>query len=450
MAYVPGYENDIFVSYAHGDDRDWIGHLTERLKGELKRRLGAEPTLWIDNEALPKSRDFRDQIPASVEDSALFVLFASPSYLRSEYSVGHECRAFEATLPIRRTRFSGTEFTYSQFALRCLLVPIDNNEHWELFPGLTDISFCDGAGTFPLGSHEFETALRQLVAELILLLKRMRNRSTPVFVYPYNPDPPLAEAHELLCQELTAQSYRLLPDRLVGLPAQLNEAALAVFLLGERYDDTLDQLTTAARRSGKPWLVWCLPMSEDGSPEQAGFIRTLEDAGSDSLTFLNASKDLREVKGQVLSLLRPNTLALPLLSEKPRVYVVYDSRDRREKANAGRIVYHYRKEFQFQLNDEPAMHTERMAESEGVLLVWGSSEEAWCLSEFETMLQISGKARSRGLCLFEPRETKISAKHQLHDGSAGVHLIEQFGPFDAGRLEAFFGPIRQGRRTGAL
>ena len=58
MAYVPGFDHDVFISYAHGDDRDWINSFMDRLKQTLKRLLGIEPIFWIDTNDLRKSRDF--------------------------------------------------------------------------------------------------------------------------------------------------------------------------------------------------------------------------------------------------------------------------------------------------------------------------------------------------------------------------------------------------------
>src|SRR5271165_6028959 len=109
MAYVPGFEHDIFISYAHGDDRDWINRLLDRLKPELKRRLGIEPTIWIDKGDLRSSRDFRQEIPDSVRSSAVFVLLPSPTYIRSPYCVGEECQAYGETIPDKQKRY-GDEF----------------------------------------------------------------------------------------------------------------------------------------------------------------------------------------------------------------------------------------------------------------------------------------------------------------------------------------------------
>jgi hypothetical protein len=448
MAYIPGFEYDIFVSYAHGDDREWINGLLDRMKPALKRLLGTEPSLWIDKNDLRSSRDFSKEIPASVRSSAVFLFFTSPSYIRSEYCVCEECPAFRDTLAGKQPRFAGPDFANEQFAFRCPILPVDNNEHWQLFPGLSDIAFCDDVDTFAIGSAEFEISFRKLTGELIQLLKRMRNRSHSVFVYPLHPGPGLQEAHKTLAAELTAQSYRLLPDRLVSLPDQLREATLSVFLLGEVYDENVDQLAKAASAGGRPWLVWCSPASQDAVPEQLGLLRHLEQLDSATKTFLNAAITPSKLKEEVLALLRPATLASQSPIDKPRVYLVYNSREREDKANAGQIIYHYKNEFHFDLPDDPAQHTARLAGSDGVLLVWGNTEENWCAPEFESMIQVSRRARAKGLCLFDPPDKKIGAIDQIRRGATDVHIVEEFGKFEPARLEPFFNPIRRNTVAG--
>ena len=63
MAFVPGFDHDVFISYAHGDDRDWINRFLDRLKPALSRRLpGAD--VWIDKDDLRQSSDFKQEHPS--------------------------------------------------------------------------------------------------------------------------------------------------------------------------------------------------------------------------------------------------------------------------------------------------------------------------------------------------------------------------------------------------
>ena len=280
------------------------------------------------------------------------------------------------------------------------------------------------------------------------LLKRMRNRSNSVFVYPSKPRQILKEAYEKLTGELTAQSYRLLPDIQVSLSDQLREASLSVFMLGDIYDESVDKLCQAASVGGKPWVVWCSPASQDATPEQIGLLRYLEDLDSDTKTFLDATITPSKLNEEVLAFLRPNPLMIPAPSKKPRVYLVYSSRVREDKGHAGQIIYHYRNEFHFDLSDDPTQHTTLLMGSDGVLLVWGRSDEDWCAPQFESMIRVSQRARSRGLCLFDPEETKTAVANLLSASLAKVQVVKEFGKFDPSRLQSFFNSINPGPQRG--
>ena len=440
MAYVPGFQHDVFISYAHGDDRAWIDRLVDQLGTAVKQRLGIKPSLWIDDDALRASRDFSNEIPDAVRHSAVFLLLPSPCYIRSRYCAEQECKVFEATIPARRARF-GPKFANDLFALRCPLLPIDKNEHWSLVPGLTDIPFFDEQDTFPTDSPQFKTQFRRLVADLVELLNRMRNQSTAVFLYP--PDPPgeLQTAYRPLAAELSAHGYRILPDRAVNLQDQLREASMAVFLLGAQYDDAARELTEiAASRKEMPWVVWRSPAAERTLvTEQAGYCDYVEHLDSAAKTYLDGSILPEKVKEEVLSLLRPDPQALPETDGRPRVYLIYNPRDYAEVKNVGHITFHFRNEVHFEHPDDPAQHTKRLSGSDGVLLVWGNADEDWCAREFAEMVQSS--KRTRGLCLFDPVGSKPTTVQQIRAGFGDLYIGEEFGRFDPARLNTFFTPL---------
>jgi hypothetical protein len=218
--------------------------------------------------------------------------------------------------------------------------------------------------------------------------------------------------------------------------------------MGDVYDRTLDELTRIAHRCGKPWFVWCSPESQDVRPGPAGFLRYLENLDAPAKRFLDARVSSNELKDEVLAFLQLSTLLPSHSSDKPRVSILYDWRDRRETGNAGQIVYHYRNQFEFDLPEPPAERTAHLANADGVLLVWGNSEEEWCASEFESMLHISRMA-SKGLCLFDQQNTKMDKLHRLRSIVPDVQVIEQFGRFDPSRLESFFRRLRRSARDSA-
>ena len=448
MPFVPGFENDVFISYAHGDDRDWINRFLDRLGPALNRLLPGV-ALWVDKDDLRKSRNFEQDIPESLAASAVLISLVSPTYIERPYCVQQEYRRFAAQAAARKQpsqRFCTPEFSADLFGLRCPILPLpDDSYRNAIFPGATDISFCDNISTYALTSPEFENSFRTLLRELRSLLIRMRNHATPVFVYPPAPTPEITDAHSALTRELHAQSYRILPGNELDPLPSLARSELAVFLLGPKYDqsETTKRLTAQINQLEKPFIIWPSPTLEtDGEVAQRGFYQSLVELESPRKTLLRAAINPEKLKEEVFAILNPRAKIPPPTAGKPRVYLVYDSAKTSEKNNAGKIVFHYQDDFQFDLSDNPRTHSLCLTQSDGVLLVWGDANEDWCSAEFEQIVRLSTQPKSRGICLFDPKQSKAALAEQIRSGNT-MFVAEQFGPFDSARLEPFFAPIRK-------
>jgi TIR domain len=93
MAFVPPYVCDIFVSYAHVDDRPapgtntgWVTTLVQGLTWYLAQKLGRSDafTLWMDHE-LAGNVPLTPEITAKLHNSATMVLIWSPGYVASAW-----------------------------------------------------------------------------------------------------------------------------------------------------------------------------------------------------------------------------------------------------------------------------------------------------------------------------------------------------------------------------
>ncbi|HMI92636.1 MAG TPA: TIR domain-containing protein [Polyangiales bacterium] len=93
MAYVNAYRNDVFVSYAHVDDRalpgagtGWVCTLVDALKIVLAEQLGRAEVLavWRDLQ-LAGNVSVSEEVLAAVRDSALLLVVLSEGYLASEW-----------------------------------------------------------------------------------------------------------------------------------------------------------------------------------------------------------------------------------------------------------------------------------------------------------------------------------------------------------------------------
>lgn len=87
MAFVPGYDYDLFISYAHVDELEgWVSAFHKQLEVKLSSRIGriGVVKIWRDRE-LDGSQLFDDVIFDRIRRSALFLSLCSPGYLESDY-----------------------------------------------------------------------------------------------------------------------------------------------------------------------------------------------------------------------------------------------------------------------------------------------------------------------------------------------------------------------------
>ncbi len=93
MTFVPGYEHDIFVSYAHvndeapvGTDTGWVTTFVNGLKRELAQRLGRADaySLWMDHE-LAGNVPVTQEIMANLSQSATLIVVFSQAYAASAW-----------------------------------------------------------------------------------------------------------------------------------------------------------------------------------------------------------------------------------------------------------------------------------------------------------------------------------------------------------------------------
>src|SRR5271157_6092502 len=92
MAFLPGYKHDIFVSYAHNDNKPyvesdigWVKNLIKILRTRVVELLGSDSVdIWMDYEL----RGNDAVTPTIMEDlahSAILLFVSSESYLASSW-----------------------------------------------------------------------------------------------------------------------------------------------------------------------------------------------------------------------------------------------------------------------------------------------------------------------------------------------------------------------------
>src|SRR5215475_7701764 len=93
MAYVPGWQNDVFVSYAQVDDRPlpgasdgWVSLLVDALKTLLAMQLGRAEVLavWRDLQ-LARHAQLTPEIFGALRSSATLLIILSEGYLATDW-----------------------------------------------------------------------------------------------------------------------------------------------------------------------------------------------------------------------------------------------------------------------------------------------------------------------------------------------------------------------------
>ncbi len=85
MSVVPGFKHDLFVSYAHQNDRPWgwVSNFIETLKEELAGK-SRDFSMWWDP-GLRSGENFDVAIADAISESAVFLSILSPAYGDSTY-----------------------------------------------------------------------------------------------------------------------------------------------------------------------------------------------------------------------------------------------------------------------------------------------------------------------------------------------------------------------------
>ncbi len=184
MAYLPEFEVDIFISYAHVDNATanpaelgWVELFSEHLRVELDRLTGrsGKAAIWWDK-ALGKNQVFNQTIQTRLERSALLLVLTSRGHLASEYCQ-QEVRWFCESVSQQPWGLQIGD------RLRLVNVRLQNIHHSQWPPqyqvalchDFHDVQPAGGFGTpFAPGSAEFKRVLLELRDTLFHTLGHFR------------------------------------------------------------------------------------------------------------------------------------------------------------------------------------------------------------------------------------------------------------------------------------
>lgn len=294
------FEYDVFISYAHlddrsptGEERGWIDLLYQRLSVMLSQQLGEEVKVWRDERSLQGNDELDGAISAGVERALLLVSIFSPRYVKSDWCQ-RELRAFHEAATRGETSAAGPAFRRRIFKVRKtpLLEPqrklepdfvanltgyefygedeatgalvefgtgTDDKRYWKeltrlvshMTKALIDLKYSapppppqENVNTAPPSSTSPASTPAANVVE-----KSADAASSSKLVYVAQTTSDLKAETQAVRDELTQRGHRVLPEEVLPLEATYEElsavvrrdlarCALSVHLVGARYGST--------------------------------------------------------------------------------------------------------------------------------------------------------------------------------------------------------------------
>ncbi len=199
MALIPGYEYDIFISYAHVDNATfpgqadgWIEQFYKNLNLMLAKRFGRLDIvkIWWDNKKLDGSVLFDDSIETGIKKSAIMICLNSPGYIASDY-----CKLELNTFYTKaHSEKAGLKVGERSRILHVLLNNIPHPKWPKELSGTSGFHFHDAKDAADFGdpvetlSPEFKTQMQNVRDAVWNLLNDFPKEETETVVQKQSPD----------------------------------------------------------------------------------------------------------------------------------------------------------------------------------------------------------------------------------------------------------------------
>ena len=291
---------DIFISYAHlddrspfGDEKGWIDLLHERLSVMVSQALGYELSIWRDGHNLQGNDLLQGAIGEGITQSLLLVPVISPRYVQSDWC-NREMAAFHAAEPPPQAAAPG----FRSRVFKVLKTPLPKHleklepEQIRSLVGYKFFGEDDTEFSSDPKDKSYWTMLQRLVSDITKTLTELKYSSnsqpaavaTPApslvgyapvkpaasavvapnganvakLVYLAETTSDLAKERELVRDELRQRGHGVLPEQKLPLEemkqteeavrAALAHCALSVHLVGTRYGSTPEDDARSAVR----------------------------------------------------------------------------------------------------------------------------------------------------------------------------------------------------------
>ena len=467
MALVPGFEHDIFISYAHVDELTvdgtpgWVSLFHKHLSIELGRMIGRanKVKIWRDD-ALEKGQRFDDTIETALRNSAVLVSLTSNGHLASDYCQ-LELTMFQDQLG--KDGIGPNVGDRSRF-VNCLLSEIPFSDWPTVFEGTTGYDFYDREEAYVKdpSSKIFRKELMGLVQYLTRLLTSMTEKApttvvteetkaaTGPCIFLAETGDSLRSTRKKLAQELTREGITVVTDvpppyeaseHDGALHKALEQTVLSVHLFGEYPDREItpgQPLTYAqhqvhqAQAAGKRPYIWVpkmLSLEEVEDEDYRDFLQSLEEGQRQGheYEFVRGGKD--QLLPQILDRWQQAQAPTPVANQ---LSVLLDTHVKDQLHAFGllqELSQYNIQPYLNQQNDDPIANLdsleERLSEVNALMVLYGSVSESWVRQRLGTFLQMS---MVKGLpiqsfCVVDVPPEQPDAEVKFKFGPLPVHVL---------------------------
>jgi hypothetical protein len=486
----PGFKHDLFISYAHFDnrplyesDQGWVDRLHDRLEIILTMWLGEKLEIWRDLK-LHGNDHFGPEMLERLSQSALILSVLSPSHIKSEWCQ-KELRAFHQ----RAAANGGIHINNKSRVFKVCKTPVNQEAHPPELQGILGYEFfgldqktkrlqefSDEVG--PNRDKRYWDKLDVLAQDIKELIEYLRHPQ-PSTAKPFGKTIYLAETtsdrrddRDRIRSELKLNGYQVLPDKPLSLDHRLRDEVnnylavshLAVHLIGANYGIVPENESTSIVElqrelasvrmgaAGFSQLIWMPPGLSSTDERQQRFIGELANhLNLPSGTVLLQFK-LEDLKTFIHEKLNPPAPSLELPNAlsgngDPRpvlVYIVYDQPDQEAVKPIADCLFNRGFEpFLLPGDADPKMHMECLQQCDAVLTYCGKTTDGWLQMKRMELLKLSGYRTTKPITAFYLSGPQTSGKTEfrVRDGI----IIRHFAAFADDSLQPFIELLERAR-----
>jgi hypothetical protein len=446
MTYVPGFANDLFISYSHIDNQavagavGWVSDFHQRLQIDIEVELGHRVQIWRDAR-IGGADDFARDLERQVRGSAVMIAVVSPGYRASAWCE-REAKGF-----------AGGALRVGDLWIdtKCRVVKVVKRPvELTFLPETTQFTFFDhdraSEHVYELegDSQRYKRLISDLAQEVGFILRAMRKSRT---VFLGAAAPALAEERERVRRELEARAYCVLTsaagDAIEVIRDAVKKCSLSVLFAGQTGPAAATPLeslafterTAAAAEQVRQVVV--MRGQDDTAPAARG-IAAIGQADNVEWLVDPAAHTLNHTVLQML-----DTPAEPPRGQRLiRLYLICDRADHPLlQENRARHLRDYFLGLGFEVKMPLAEESNaaefsrdnrsKLKQCDGVVLYWGVSRQAWFEQRLLELMQARGWRRGRQFVAVAGYVGgPVSPIKQNYETRELDELIKQFEIFD--------------------